>query len=206
MLSKGTRYLLAALQAIVGYEWLVSGGNKLLSGVFPQGLAVTLTQNLTQNPNGWYVAFLRTVVVPHSLFFGYVIELTELGMGVALIAGALLLCGHLPEKGERFATLARVEVGAAVVAAFLCILLCVNFHFWMGDGMISAFNPSDPFDEGIDLDTLLPPLSVLILVLNARVLVGMIGDEVVSQWWAALRARVAHALHPAQQTRMHEAA
>lgn len=187
MFSKGTRYLLAAIQAIVGYEWLVSGANKILSGTFPQGLASTLTDGLKDNPNGWYVAFLQGVVVPHSVFFGYVIEFCELGMGLALLAGALLLCGRLPKRGERFYELARVEVGAAAVAAFLCILLCVNFHFWMGDGIISAVNPGNAFDEGIDLDTLLPPISAILCALNVRLLIWMIGDGVVQRRFATLK-------------------
>ncbi len=39
MLNRTARYLLAAIQAIIGWEWLMSGGNKVLAGTFPQGLA-----------------------------------------------------------------------------------------------------------------------------------------------------------------------
>src|SRR5438874_3068547 len=77
MLNRTTRYLLAAIQAILGWEWLMSGGNKLLSGTFPQGLATTLTDNFKDNPNNWYVAFLQQNILPHSLFYGYLIEWTE---------------------------------------------------------------------------------------------------------------------------------
>lgn len=179
MFSKGTRNLLALIQAIVGYEWLISGANKVLSGQFPQGLAGTLADGLKDNPNGWYVSFLRAVVVPHSVLFGYLIELAEVGIGLALLGGALLLIGHLPTRGERYYRLARFEIGAAAVAAFACVVLCVNFHFFMGDGFLSALNPGAPFDEGIDLDTLLPPIAAIVAVLNTRLLMGMIGDEVV---------------------------
>lgn len=58
MLQKSTRYLLAALQAILGWEWLMSGGDKLLAGTFPQGLGATLANGIDSNPNGWYVDFL----------------------------------------------------------------------------------------------------------------------------------------------------
>lgn len=184
MFSKGTRTLLALIQAIVGYEWLISGGNKVLSGQFPQGLASTLADGLKDNPNGWYVSFLRAVVVPHSVAFGYLIELAEVGIGLALLGGALLLLGHLPTHGERYYRLARFEVGAAAVAAFACVVLCVNFHFFIGDGFVSALNPGAPFDEGIDLDTLLPPIAVIVCVLNTRLLIGMIGDDVVRMRFA----------------------
>lgn len=179
MFSKGTRTLLALIQAIVGYEWLISGANKVLSGQFPQGLADTLAEGLKDNPNGWYVSFLRAVVVPHSVFFGYLIELAEVGIGLALLGGALLLIGHLPARGEHYYRLARFEIGAAAVAAFACVVLCVNFHFFMGGGFVSALNPAAPFDEGIDLDTLLPPIAVIVGVLNTRLLIALVGDEVV---------------------------
>lgn len=179
MLSRGTRALLALIQAIVGYEWLVSGANKVLSGQFPQGLAAMLDGGLKDNPNGWYVSFLHAIVLPHSVFFGYLIELAEVGIGLALLSGALLLLGRLPARGERYSRLARFEIGAAALAAFACVVLCVNFHFFMGDGMISALNPANPFDEGIDLDTLLPPIAAIIGVLNTRLLIALIGDEVI---------------------------
>lgn len=179
MFSKGTRILLALIQAIVGYEWLVSGANKVLSGQFPQGLAGALNDGLKDNPNGWYVSFVRAVVLPHSVFYGYLIELAEVGIGLALLGGALLLIGRIPARGEPFYRLARAEIGAAALAAFACLVLCVNFHFFMGDGLISALNPAAPFDEGIDLDTLLPPISAIVCVLNTRLLIWLIGDDVV---------------------------
>lgn len=184
MFSKGTRTLLALIQAIIGYEWLVSGANKVLSGQFPQGLADTLVDGVKDNPNGWYVSFLNAVVIPHGVFFGYLIELAEVGIGLALLGGALLLLGHLPTRGERYYRLARFEVGAAAVAAFACVVLCINFHFFMGDGFVSALNPGAPFDEGIDLDTLLPPIAAIVGALNTRLLIGMIGDDVVRGWLA----------------------
>ncbi len=179
MFSKGTRVLLALIQAIVGYEWLVSGANKVLSGQFPQGLAAALDDGLKGNPNGWYVSFVRGVVLPHSVFYGYVIELAEVGIGLALLGGALLLIGRIPSRGERYYRLARVEIGAAALAALACLVLCVNFHFYMGDGLISALNPGAPFDEGIDLDTLLPPIAAIVFALNTRLLIWMVGDDIV---------------------------
>jgi hypothetical protein len=70
MLTRTTRYLLAAIQAIIGWEWLMSGGNKLYSGTFPQGLADALTSSFKDNPDGWYVSFLKQVILPNSVFFG----------------------------------------------------------------------------------------------------------------------------------------
>jgi hypothetical protein len=129
------------------------------------------------------VGLLRAVVLPHSVFFGYLIEVCELGAGVAL----------LPACGEHHHRLACLEIGAAAAAAALCAFVCVNFHFWMGDGVISAVNPAHPFDEGIDLDTLLPPIAVVICAANLRLLISLIGDDVVRGWVGRARVRAARA-------------
>jgi hypothetical protein len=58
------------------------------------------------------------------------------------------------------------------------MFLCVNFHFFMGDGLIPWFDPTRPFDEGVSLDTLMPLFSVIIFIVNARLLVVMTGIPV----------------------------
>src|SRR5437764_7766815 len=100
MLNRSTRYLLVAIQALIAWEWLVSGINKLLSGMFPQMLPDTLNDGIKGNPNGWYVSFLQSVVLPHSLFFGYLIEWGELAIGILLLAGAILLLRRQRMRGE----------------------------------------------------------------------------------------------------------
>ena len=181
-MDKSARYLLAAIQAIIGYEWLVSGADKLLLGRFPQGLADTLREGLHENPNGWFVELIQSLVLPHSLFFGYVIEIVELLIGMALLAGALTLIGKLPGRTERGYRLALVEVAAAGVAALGCAFLCANFHFFIGDGMLSGINAAHAYDEGIDLDTLLVPIALVIAFANLRLLAQMLGPETLRRW------------------------
>ena len=67
MLQRSTRYLLAARQAIPGWEWLMSGGDKLLAGTFPQGSGATLASGIDGNPNGRYVNFLQSSVLPAGI-------------------------------------------------------------------------------------------------------------------------------------------
>jgi thiosulfate dehydrogenase [quinone] large subunit len=173
MLSRDARWIAAAVQLIIAWEWLVSGVNKLLSGTFPQGLASTLNDGVQNNPNGWYVALLQGIIIPNSVAFGYAIEATEILIALALIVGAVVLVGPIRLPGTPQHRLAVGELTAATVAALLCVFLCVNFHFYMGDGIIPWFNSAKPFDEGITLDTLMPPLSVVILVINLWVLTDM---------------------------------
>lgn len=178
MLSRDARVLLAGVQGLVGVEWLVSGANKVFSGTFAQGLAAELGADLKDNPNLWYGALLRGVVMPHSLAFGFLIEWTELAIGIALLSGLVLLLARSRPAGTGQSRLEAGELAAVVGAALVGAFLCVNFHFLMGDGLVPSFNPGHPFDEGIDLDTLLPPLSLLIALGNARLI------EVVPGWLA----------------------
>lgn len=166
MLNRTTRYLLAAIQAILGWEWLMSGANKLLSGSFPQGLASTLTDNFKDNPNTWYVTFLQQIILPHSVFFGYLIEWTEITIAVILLGGALLLLGQPRLPGEPQHGVAVSYCITAAIAAAVGAFLTVNFHFLMGGWVIPGFNPGGAYNEGIDLDALIPPISLVILIAN----------------------------------------
>lgn len=173
MVSRDARVVAAVVQLVIAWEWLVSGANKLLSGSFPQGLSATLLDATHNNPNGWYVALLQRIVLPHSVLFGYLIEATEVFIGFALLVGAVALIGPMRRRGAPEHRLLVAEIGAAIVATLLCAFLCVNFHFFMGDSLIPWFDPSHAFDEGITLDTLMPPLSILLFLFNARVLTDL---------------------------------
>jgi hypothetical protein len=175
MLSRDARYLVGIVEGLIAWEWLVSGGNKLLAGDFPQGLGATLSDGLQKNPNGWYVQLLNTFVIPHSVGFGYAIEYGEILIGLGLLVGALLLFGPVRRKGEPQYRFAIAEMAVAAVAALACAFLCINFHFFMGNGPFPGLNPSNPFDEGISLDTLMPPLSLVVLFANIWALCDMAG-------------------------------
>jgi thiosulfate dehydrogenase [quinone] large subunit len=191
MLSRDARYLVGIVEGLIAWEWLVSGTNKLLAGDFPQGLGVTLSNGLQNNPNGWYIQFLKTLVIPHSVVYGYAIEYGEILIGLGLLIGAILLFGPVRRKGEPQYRFAIGEMAIASGAALACAFLCINFHFFMGAGLFPGLNPSDPFDEGISLDTLMPPLSLVVLVANIWALCDMAGVpfvELIRAGWSRLRA------------------
>ena len=185
MLSRDARYGLAILQLLMGAEWLVSGANKVLSGSFPQGLSDALREGLKDNPNGWYVSLLDRVVVPHTVFWGYLIEGAELLIGIVLLSTALLLFGHLANAGESWHRLTVAQMIAAAAAGIVGAFLCVNFHFWMGDGFLPALGGTHAFDEAIDLDMLVPPLCLLISAGHLALADELTGHNVSS----ALKAR-----------------
>ncbi|HKV59393.1 MAG TPA: hypothetical protein VJO32_13965 [Ktedonobacteraceae bacterium] len=184
MLNRATRYLLAAIQAIIGWEWIVSGSNKVLAGTFPQNFLTTLNTGIQDNPNGWYVSFLQSVVAPHSIFFGYAIEWTEMTIGVVFLASALLLLGQPRMRGDAqhwlTVSFLSLGVGMAVLGAFLC----VNFHFWMGHGLLPGVGAA-PTDEGVDLDALVPPFSLVILIANLALIKALRGQT----WYSRLYRR-----------------
>jgi thiosulfate dehydrogenase (quinone) large subunit len=187
MQNRTTRYLLSAIQAIIGWEWLMSGGNKLLSGTFPQGLANALNKGIKHNPNNWYIAFLQQTVQPHSIFYGYLIEWTEVTVGVILLSGSLILLGQPRVAGESQHRLAVAFSIAVAIAAAVAAVMAVNFHFWMGGWVIPTFNPAAPYSEGIDLDGLLPALSLVIIIANIALIQEMTGGSLLKRF-----ARFAH--------------
>ena len=119
---------LLVIQLLVGYEWFMSGLTKLYRGGFPGGLAAEL-RGKSQGAAGWYRSFLDGSIIPNATAFGYVLEIGELLVGIALIAAAvvwLLRYERLPDRG-------RVAVLATVIAASLAgVFMAVNFHIANG--------------------------------------------------------------------------
>jgi thiosulfate dehydrogenase [quinone] large subunit len=158
---------LLLVQVVLGYEWLVSGLTKVVRGGFPQGLADEL-RDMSQDAPGWYRHFLTGVVLPHAQAFGYAIEVVELVVGAILIGTAVaVLIG-------RVSVSSRLLGWSAVAASAAAIAMVADFELANG-GRFGLSLAKDPFDEGVDLDTLLTGLQ---LALGAF-------------WVAALRQRSA---------------
>lgn len=196
MLRNETRYLLAAIQALIAGEWIISGSNKLVSGTFPQGLADALSEGIKNNPNVWYVSWLQALVLPHSVAFGFLIECGELAIGLGLLVGALVLLGQPRLAGDPQHRMYVTLLSGSIVAALGCAFLCVNFHFWIGDGVLPTLSRTHVFDEGIDLDTLMAPLALVIAIANYAALAEAQGRRA----FAAAVARVRTLAGPAHRT------
>ena len=148
---------LLIVEMIIGYEWLISGLVKLVRGNYPSGLAATLLEKLPKVP-AWYGSFLSGAVIPNAPYFGYAIEIAEVLAGVVLLVGpviALFAWERVPHR-MRQAVLFFTAV-ATSGGAFLAVNLHVAnaaSHPW--------FFPGDSFDEGIDLDSVLPAIQLVI--------------------------------------------
>jgi len=155
---------LLLVQLLVGYEWFLSGLTKIVRGGFPGGLAEELTEKSEGAP-GWYKSFLDGSVIPNASAFGYLIEIGELAVGLALIVAALVWFA----RWERLTDGGRVAVLATTVLASLGgIFMAVNFHLANG-APHPWLIPQDGFDEGLDLDSLLPAVQLVLIGISVAV-------------------------------------
>ena len=148
---------LLAIQVFIGYEWFMSGITKIVRGGFPAGLADELTDK-SQGAPGWYASILDNVVIPNAKVFGYLSEIGEVLVGVALIGAAATwwLRWHRLPRPARAATL-----GLIVFASLAGVFMNVNFHLANGSAHPWLL-PGSGFDEGVDLDSLMPAIQLAI--------------------------------------------
>ena len=161
---------LAGLELLVGYEWLVSGVDKLLFGGFPSALHGLLAQTLGggQLP-GFFAALLRTLVLPQAVAFGYLIEWGETLAGLGLIAAAIvalvrpLARRYLAGRWQTaFDTADRLLDWLSPIAAAGAGLLGLSFFFL--DGLPSPwFTPSIAYGGAVDTGLFLAAASVVLL-------------------------------------------
>jgi thiosulfate dehydrogenase [quinone] large subunit len=152
--NPGTIALLL-VQIVLGYEWLVSGLTKVVRGGFPQGLGAEL-KDMSESAPGWYGHFLTSVVVPHAQVFGYAIEVAE------LLAGAVLVGTAVAVLAGRASISSRVVGWSALAASIAALVMVADFEVANGGGFGLSL-AKDPFDEGIDLDTLLTGLQLAVV-------------------------------------------
>jgi len=153
---------LLAIQILIGYEWLMSGLTKVVRGGFPSGLADELAEK-SEGTASWYVSFLDSVVIPNASTFGVLIILGELAVGAALIAAAALWAF----RWERLDTGGRTAVlGATAASALGGIFMNVNFHLANGSAHPWLI-PGEGFDEGVDLDSLMPAIQLVLAAVSA---------------------------------------
>jgi thiosulfate dehydrogenase [quinone] large subunit len=151
---------LAVVETAIGYEWLLSGLNKVLSSDFSSGLAKQLQSSLQGNPNGWYASLTNALVVPHAHLFATLVEAGELLVGLGLFAGAALWAtGRITASRAR---LLNLGVIAALVGG---ILMSANYAVLSGD-TLPGLNPGNAFNEGISIDSLLTIIGIGLLVVH----------------------------------------
>jgi hypothetical protein len=149
---------LLLVQAAIGYEWLISGLTKVARGGFPSGLADQLRDSSQGSP-GWYLKILDHLMIPHAQAFGYLTEIGELIVGVVLLGGALtwlLVRNRIPFRAQ------ALTWGLVGLAAFGGFFMNVNFHLADGAAPAPWTLPNDLFAEGVDIDSLMAAIQVVL--------------------------------------------
>ena len=162
---------LAGLQLLLGYEWLLAGGDKLLLAAFPAQLAgMLLTLVGGGHLVGFFAAILQGLVAPNALLFGYLIELGETLAGLGLMAAGLVTLLR-PLAGRYLSGISatvfmfgdRLLGRLALLAAMGAGLLGVSYFFL--DGLPAPwFLPSVAFGGSIDNGLFLAIASVILVV------------------------------------------
>ncbi len=172
--TTGTRtpnIALVGLQLLVGYEWLLAGGDKLLLGTFPAQLGGLLNTLVNSGHlAGFFVVILQGLVAPNVALFGYLIESGETLAGLGLVtAGLVSLLRPLAGRSlsgtsaTLFAYGDRLLERLAPLAAAGAGLLGVSYFFL--DGTPSPwFVPSIAFGGSIDTGLFFAAASVVLIV------------------------------------------
>lgn len=156
---------LLVVTMIVGYEWFISGLVKFVRGGFPAGLASELLEK-SEGTATWYRSFLERAAIPNAGVLGFLIETSELLAGIVLIAGPLVWLFAWDRVSDRVRTAVLFLIAlTALGGAFLAI----NLHLANG-APHPWLIPGDSFDEGIDLDSVLPAIQIVIATVNTVVL------------------------------------
>lgn len=159
---------LLAIQVLIGYEWLMSGMAKVVRGGFPSGLGDELREK-SEGASGWYRSYLDGSVIPNAEVFAYLIIVAEIAIGVAFIAAAIAWLW----RWERLPSAGRAAILAATaLAAIGAILMNVSFHLANGSAHPWLI-PNDGFDEGVDLDSLMPLVELVLLVVSIKLLLTL---------------------------------
>jgi hypothetical protein len=171
-LSGKLMYGLLVVQIIVGFEffWTVLG--KIVRGGFVSGLGADL-QDRVQAAPGWYQSFADNVVIPNARTFAFTIIIGELFVGLGLmVAGIIWLW-----RWNRITTKGRIALAAVSAAAALAgMAMNVNYHIASGSSNPWRI-PTEVFDEGVDLNSILPMIELTILVVMVGIALAIWRNE-----------------------------
>lgn len=161
--QRDAKTALLVMQGFLGYEWLMSGASKIVRGGFVSGLGDELAEK-SRGTVGWYQGFLDRQVIPHAGTFAVLVVAGELLVGVALLVTALLWGWRWSSRAPRAKLAVLIVAAGAGIAA---TLMNINFH--LADGSPHPWLiPKDGFDEGVDLDSLMPLLQLVLVVVAVR--------------------------------------
>jgi hypothetical protein len=166
-----TNLALAGLQLVIGYQWLVSGVDKILLGNFPAQMGQLLTGQIGSGKlPAYFAALLQALVVPNASAFGYAIMLGETCAGLGLLAaGLFMLARPLAEARLRggvwqaFAMTDRLVMRLAPLAALGAGLLGLSYYLLDGAPTL-WFTPSLAYGGAVSPGMVVALASLVLVV------------------------------------------
>ncbi|UOF89815.1 hypothetical protein LSG31_18355 [Fodinisporobacter ferrooxydans] len=139
--SKSNRILIAFIQLVFAYEWLISGFDKVISGTFVADFKSQCLQAIPDMKYQFYGRFMQSWCIPHCTIIAGFVEIMEVMLGAAfLILAVFTFRGVLNHK------ISMLGMLTALIAAIF------NTNFFLYQSGSLFLQASDPFDEGVSID------------------------------------------------------
>ena len=157
----------ALIQAALGIEFLLSALNKFADPNFIVNFRAFVRASPASG-RGPLSPFIQSLVLPHLAFFAGLIKLTELGLGIVLLIGAIEIArrrfrGPLARQYGYEGPVALVAALAGLVAAGLSFSI-----FLLNGGVLPTIMPGRAFTSAIPVELLIVPLGLAIAWLEAN--------------------------------------
>jgi hypothetical protein len=152
---------LCVVQAILAYEWLVSGFDKLLDRGFSAQLSALLSQSTHGNGGSLYGAIIAHLVLPNHMLFALLTPWTETSIGAIMLLGAILWTvtphAHITDLVARAACFALLTAAA----------LDLNYYL-LGGGGLPWIDPANATQPGINVDVMLLLVALALCAANGQ--------------------------------------
>ena len=163
---------LLVVQIIVGFEFLWTVIVKLVRGGFVSGLAADLQDRVKAAP-AWYRSIAESTIIPHATTFGYLVIIGEIFVGVTLMVTAIV---WLARWDRLSLNASRTLVVLIILAALAALGMNLNYH--IANGATNFWQlPTEVFDEGVDINTVLAFIDAVFIVVMAFILASLRGGH-----------------------------
>ncbi len=149
----------ALIQAVLGFEFLLSGLNKLTDRNYLADYAAFVRSSPGTHA-GALAPIIRTLLLPHTHLTAILVRSFELGIGVILLAGAAEIARR--RFGGRFGAPRRYEAALALLSSAAGLSMAgLSFSiFLIQGGMVPAITAARAFTSAIPVELLIVPIGV----------------------------------------------
>lgn len=157
----------AAIQAVLGIEFLLNGLNKLSDPNYASNFAAFVRSSPGAH-RGLLSGVVQVLIVPHLALAAMLARTSELAIGVVLLVAAVELARR--RFHGRVGSLQPYEpwVALAAVGAALGMTALTFTIFMIQGGVLPSINPARAFSSSIPVELLLVPLGLAIAWLQAE--------------------------------------